>query len=258
MSEDQEFSFVDYDGFTVGAGEGENGRGEYTDWVALIREVQSPRFGTIEDFLPDAIVEDPDQREMFVQYLELGKTQLHAPVNNRRSELRRLKGEIKLLDLYLENGELPDEPDDEEPLSWELREMVDYLEISAGTDDEKRQSAEEHRSQLQAQVATLYESIQSDKAEGQFRDYGELKEMFATMADGRGQIGSLTLKLPEFIARAFTAAKATETNTRRGHAQSVMSRQVYDAVTKAAATVDDSSRGRRRKRRRRFREEDDD
>ena len=110
---------------------------------------------------------------------------------------------------------------------------------------------------MRKQVGTLYESIQLDKAEGQFRDYGELKEMFATMTDGHGNIGSLTLKLPEFIARAFTAAKATETNTRRGHAQSVMSRQVYDAVTRQAALEEGGGR-RRRKRRKRSREDDDD
>ena len=164
--------------------------GEYTDWVGLVREILRPRLDTLEDFLPDAVLKDSDLGKLVLQWIELGKTQLHAPCNNRRALLSKLNNEIRMIDTYIEAGAIP--PDHDEQVSYDFRETIDYLEIT-GADSEE--VLRERQELLREQARVLHEGMQRDKEEGHFEDYTELARPAGRYRRGpgtRGQGGACT------------------------------------------------------------------
>lgn len=208
-----------------------NGRGDYTDWVQLVREILRPRFDTLEDFLPDSILVDAEERELVVMYIELAKIQMNAPVNNRRAELSRLNSEVHVLTQYVDDGGVPEiaDEDDETEISVDLRETLDYLEITRHIDDDEEhiERLTELRDALVDQARVLRGQMEADRKRGQFRDYGALKAIFTGQRDpsqGIQNVGEVTLQLPPMLHSAFTLCKSTETNTRRRHAQAVLAR----------------------------------
>ena len=258
---DEDFSFTEFDDWMVrrgdGSEEGGGGAGDYTDWVGLVREVLRPRLDTVEDFLPDAIFKNKDERDLVVLYIELGKQQLNAPVNNRRAELARINRDIRTLNDIIAKKALPDlaELSEEGTLTDDFLELLHFVSVLRADDDlqdaifqfddeveedepESKSNGDTEedpawlkevhtlRDDLRDMARRIYWSMQRDKEMGQFQDYGELKEMFADISNGRKSVGGLVLKLPYFLSKAFTLCRATESNTRRAHAQATMARQL--------------------------------
>ena len=233
---EEEFDFSSVN-WGVQGNEGFDGNGgDYVDWVGLMREILRPRFDTIEDFLPDAIIKDTTHRSLMVKWIELGKKQLHAPVNNRREALDRIKKDISILNHVIDTSEIPSAMPDGTSLSLEMQETCDYLTISMAGDDTVEDGAlpekllndlKKKRTDLRLFAERLYRGMQRDKELGQFRDYLDLKLMMEDMVkDPNPNVAGATLRLPSMLSKAFTEARATETNTRRAHAQAVASRQL--------------------------------
>ena len=240
-TDDEDFNFADVDSWMVQPGEGMHGQtpGDYTDWVGLVREILRARLDTLEDFLPDAIIQNEDLRKMVVMYVEMGKQQLHAPVNNRREEMERIKNDIAILNHFIEHKGLP-ELDEDMHFSLEMQEILDYLSISLSVaqtgnedgeeteiDDALMQMVVDDRNAMKNHADRIYTSMQRDKGLGQFQDYGELKaKMRSAATSQQPNVGEITMMLPYFLSLAFTVCRATETNTRRAHAQATVSRQL--------------------------------
>lgn len=234
------FDAGDLSAFQVNAGEGDpkRGFGSYTDWVALIREVLTPRITTLEDFLPDAVVTDRDEHAYLEECVLLAKFQMHAPVNNRRATLHRLATESVLLDEALDGGKLPDYKTLEKDVSVEFAEMCYFLRTRNRNKDvltsEVRAEIEQLRRDVDKSIRDLYESMVEDRRNDEYIDHGRLQ---AELNKKQPNISVIADLLPEFAGEAFTHTRSTESNTRRRQIQAVVARQLDYVDSPAAAAA---------------------
>lgn len=247
---DKPYVFRGEDWSQVALGEGGED-GDYAEWIGLLNEMLRPRFDSIEDFLPEASFQG-DHLKLVLLYIDIGKRQLHAAANNRIGTLRRINSQVNALTDYLDGRTL-----DEEDLTYDLREILYFVEIS-GNDAEGREQIAEKVEALRDQAKILHESMNRDRALGQFEDYTALKDMFSDPT-ARKNIGAMTQALPYFLSLAYTEGKGSEQGTRRRHQQAVGSRQIDYGNSAAAAEMQKVARfGRDKRRRRRDRRDEDD
>ena len=199
----------------------DGGRGDYADWVGVIREVLRPRLDTIEDIIPDAVIVDDEMRELIVLLLEMAKVQLNAPCNNRLLQLEQLQHRADMLRHYIETGDLSADDYSDSALTASIQ----YL--STLPDEQRVEQAEDMLQRLGTEVSHIYETIERDRGDGVFQDHTWVKKQFEVRGSaGVESVGAISNAMPTFFRMAQTLCKSTESDTRRSHAQAIMARLI--------------------------------
>ena len=213
------------DMWKVGGSMGGDGeKSPYADWTGILRFVLTNNYQTIDDFFPDAVIEDPDIRELLVRLVDLGRRQFHAFVNNRLAIVEDLRTEISIIFAFL-NGEEPDAIEGIEDASAGVRTTLIFLSTVPDTEREKK--SKEMIVERQRRLSIIQQHIQRDQGEGHFRDYTEIKRL---LSDKIVSVTDVMNDMPEFLQMANTFAKSTQDDTRRRHQQSIIAR-LLDTTT---------------------------
>ena len=190
----------------------------YADWTGILKFVLTSNYQTIDDFFPDAVIEDPDVRELLVRLVDLGRRQFHAYVNNRLAIVEDLRAEISII-LSFMKGQDPDTIDGIEDATATVRTTLIFLStINVELRMEKSQSMVIER---QRRLGIIQRQIQRDQAEGHFNDYTEIKRI---LGDKIVNVTDVMNDMPEFLQMANTYAKSTQDGTRRPHFQAIIAR----------------------------------
>ena len=215
-------------------------KGQYTDYVGLIDRSTLQRLNTLDDIFPDAVFKSDEHRDVVLGYYEIGLQQLYAECNNREPILRRVRAQLKALDNCIVADSIEGYSGDDELLSAEL-------EVYARMQDGK---LEGHltglRDALEQRERELIWAIRKDQADDVYRDYSDVRLTWEkAVAAGESvmgaRVGQIMDHMPEFIQMAASMSRATESNTRRIHIQSILARVTERMTT---AITGRGSRGR--------------
>ena len=191
----------------------------YADWTGILKFVLTSNYQTIDDFFPDAVIDDPDVRELLVRLVDLGRRQFHAFVNNRLAIVEDLRAEISIILAFLQGQQDPDKIEGIEDVSAAVRTTLIFLStIKKDTRHAKSQAMVIER---QRRLSIIQRQIQRDQAEGHFNDYTEIKQL---LADKVVNVTDVMNEMPEFLQMANTYAKSTQDGTRRPHYQAIIAR----------------------------------
>ena len=213
-------------------------KGQYTDYVGLIDRSTLQRLNTLDDIFPDAVFKSDEHRDVVLGYYEVGLQQLYAECNNREPILRRVRAQLKALDNCIHADSIDVYSGDDELLSAELEvygrmqdgKLKDHLKGLLGA--------------LELRERELIWAIRQDQADDVYRDYSKVRLTWEkAVAAGESvmgaRVGQIMDDMPEFIQMAASMSRATESNTRRIHIQSILARvteRMTTALTGRAAT----------------------
>ena len=190
----------------------------YADWTGILKFVLTSNYQTIDDFFPDAVIQDSDVRELLVRLVDLGRRQFHAFVNNRLAIVEDLRAEIGII-LSFMKGQDPDTIEGIEDATATVRTTLIFLSTINLADRKKK--SEEMVIERQRRLSIIQKQIQRDQTEGHFNDYTEIKRI---LADKIVNVTDVMNDMPEFLQMANTYAKSTQDGTRRPHFQAIIAR----------------------------------
>ena len=236
-------------------------RGAYEDWTEIMEVAMRPQFDMLEDFLPDAKL-DERQQILVNRMCELGKFQLNAWCNNRLALLAGMRAQAEVIQQYLRDRQMPTSSEFEAALGYKplpsqqsiLVEMSHALFIMDGDESYLNKMLKEIRDEY----VIIREGIRRDKDRNCFKDYTQLRLLLAVHQREGRDISSITMEMPYFLSEAVSFCLVTQQDTRRRNNQAVLSGRldISDMPAHVLRAVfrgldvggDGRGRGRRRRR----------
>ena len=215
---------------------------EYATWGRVVDRMLSPVYNSFEDVLLDAnFSKVSGSREAAVACFEMGKRIERASAFHRYEELTRRRAEAEVLRGIIGGGNGASAPKQQN--TADARAIADYY-ATVGS------------SQVDAQVRLLevieesheiMRSIQRDRKESAFEDYGEVRGLLAKR--GGSALGEVIPRLNYYIGRGYTLCLSTADNTRRYHYQAVGAKDIdYREVPGLVRNIFKRAFGKRRRR----------